>query len=514
MSSFFLMKTLSNLLIILAIVSFTLPLQISSQTSTPTSRTVTQETPPPPPVLASSDRWHSLISPYGGAIKGELLIVGNIEINHKFQDLDKTFSLTYTIITSDGNNNWSYKVAANAGHNWYGPLDVSPMVAYDVSQKVPQDGDLMFAGCLRSDGTPTGVFKDNKVSGVVVELGKTTVCTFDNNIGLTLANTLPEEVLQVAKTKEASNIIKSASIVGLLSGFSSVLSAIISYSSISDLILKLLRFFYAILIFFGIRKKSFPWGVAYDSATKQPLDPAYITLKDQQGREVAHAITDLDGRYGFSVPPGKYTIEAKKTNYEFPSKLVANRMEDEIYKDLYFGGSLEAAKGSITKNIPLDPLKFDWNEFAKRSKGFMKFYSRWSLASKKIFDFLFVVGFLFSVGAYFVNPEPYNTVILMMYLVLLLLRVLGLKSRTLGYIIDKGTRAPLSFALMKIVTPENVQVSSKVADQYGRYYCLVPRGKYHVIIDKRNEDGTYSSVYLSPIIDASRNGIIKKKFEV
>jgi hypothetical protein len=70
----------------------------------------------------------------------------------------------------------------------------------------------------------------------------------------------------------------------------------------------------------GLRKKRRPWGTVYDSVTKRPLDPAYVTLIDTEtGKSVASAITDLDGRYGFLVAPGKYRITTQKTNYEFPS---------------------------------------------------------------------------------------------------------------------------------------------------------------------------------------------------
>jgi hypothetical protein len=53
-----------------------------------------------------------------------------------------------------------------------------------------------------------------------------------------------------------------------------------------------------------------------------------------------------------------------------------------------------------------------------------------------------------------------------------------------------------------------------VADKYGRYYCLVPKGKYYVKIEKKNADASYTLVHTSAIIDASKNGIIKKKFLV
>jgi hypothetical protein len=44
--------------------------------------------------------------------------------------------------------------------------------------------------------------------------------------------------------------------------------------------------------------------------------------------------------------------------------------------------------------------------------------------------------------------------------------------------------------------------------------CLVPKGKYYVKIEKKNDDGSYSLIYTSNIVSAVKDGIIKKKFVV
>ena len=122
-----------------------------------------------------------------------------------------------------------------------------------------------------------------------------------------------------------------------------------------------------------------PWGTVYDSITKQPLDPAYVTLIDQNGKKIASAITDLDGRYGFLTETGTYRIEANKTHYIFPSKKLAGRTQDELYANLYFGElfDVRSRNEAVIRNIPLDPINFDWNEFAKRDKKLMKYYSKY-----------------------------------------------------------------------------------------------------------------------------------------
>jgi hypothetical protein len=328
------------------------------------------------------------------------------------------------------------------------------------------------------------------------------------------------ETKKAINTPQGSAVTKTVSTAGLAVTTVATAAPLFSVSFL-ELFSIPIRLFSLVLTALGIRKRTVPWGVAYDSVTKRPLDPAYIVLKNLRGEDVSMATTDLDGRYGFLAPPGIYRIEAHKTNYTFPSKNLAGRNEDELHSNLYFGGNIEilAGGGAIIKNIPLDPIKFDWNEFAKKNKNLMKFYSKWDVILRKIYDFSFVIGFLVALVAFIFAPYPFNTIVAVLYLFLLLLRVLGLKPKTYGYVSEKTTGIPLSFAIIRVFLPApdgglGKEIASKPADQYGRYYCLVPPGKYYVKIEKKQEDGSYFPVYTSQIIDSTRRGIIREKFSI
>ena len=98
---------------------------------------------------------------------------------------------------------------------------------------------------------------------------------------------------------------------------------------------------------------------------------------------------------------------------------------------------------------------------------------------------------------------------------MLILRVFGFKPKPCGRIIDKATGIPLSFAIIRVILSDsNVEITSKSADKYGKYYCLVPPGKYRIKIEKKNQDGSYSLAYTSKIIDVSHKGIIKENFDI
>jgi len=329
---------------------------------------------------------------------------------------------------------------------------------------------------------------------------------------------IPPKISEFVRTPEGSVVTKIITTTGVATGIVVTTSVIVfSPLSIFELFLLPTRLFGFLIGVFGFRRKRVPWGVVYDSVTKQPLDPAYVVLKDSQGKEVSTAITDLDGRYGFLVDLGVYNMIANKTHYIFPSQKLAGRTRDELYEYLYFGDKIEikSTGEAITRNIPMDPVKFDWNEFAKMDKKLMRFYSKWDLFITKISDIFFVVGFIISVIAYFSAPYPYNTIIMGLYLFLLILRILGLRPRSFGYVIEKATNNPLSFAIIRIFLADSEkEVSHRITDRYGRYLCLLPAGRYYLKIEKKNDDGSYSLVHLSSVINVSKKGIIKEVFRV
>ena len=323
-------------------------------------------------------------------------------------------------------------------------------------------------------------------------------------------------VTRTINTPQGSAITKTVSTTGVAVAAAVAVGSLFPFS-LFELLMLPLRLFGLVLVGLGLRKRGASWGVVYDSVTKQPLDPAYIVLKDANGKEISSAVTDLDGRFGFLVEPGVYRMDAHKSNYNFPSQKLAGRTHDELYSDLYFGEDIIIKKSgeTILKNIPLDPIKFDWNEFAKKNKNLMKFYSKWDVVLRKIYDFVFYIGLVVAVIAFIFAPYPYNLVIMLLYLALLLLRIFGLKPKTYGYIVDKATEVPLSFPIVRVVESDsNKEIASKSADRYGKYYCLVPPGKYYVKIEKKNEDGSYSLAYTSPTIDVSHKGIIKERFKI
>jgi hypothetical protein len=245
--------------------------------------------------------------------------------------------------------------------------------------------------------------------------------------------------------------------------------------------------------FFGIRKKNRPWGTVYDAVTKQPLDPAYVTLMDAQtGEEVVSMITDLDGRYGFIVKPGVYNLVASKTNYVFPSKKLTNKDSDELYNDLYFGTQIIITKEGdvINKNIPLDPVNFDWNEFAKRDQNLNVYFKKKDLWIARFSKIMFPIGFVVSFIALLAAPRPYNYGITGLYVFALISKKFLFRPKPKVKIKYLNGR-PASFSIIRFMTSSGQEVAHKVADINGEVFCLITDGMYKMSIEIKNLDGTY-----------------------
>ncbi|MCF7831443.1 MAG: hypothetical protein K9M36_00970 [Candidatus Pacebacteria bacterium] len=294
-----------------------------------------------------------------------------------------------------------------------------------------------------------------------------------------------------------------------------LISTVALASGLAGMIPSFLRIWNILLSFLGIRRRYKPWGVVFDSATKQPLDPAYVSLLDASGKEVASSITDLDGRFGFPVAPGLYTITVGKTHYTFPSLKLSGRTTDELYPNLYFGEPISVTEQGqvITKNIPMDAEGVDWNEQAKKEMKVANFFKKHDALLIRVINILYVVGFVTSLLAFFSSQSIFNGIIVGLYIVMLFLYIVGLHPKPHGILTDSAGY-PLSFAIMRIFNARlQKEVAHKVSDADGKYYCLVQKGEYYVTIERKNADGTYAHVYTSQPFKATK-GVINQNFTV
>ena len=305
-------------------------------------------------------------------------------------------------------------------------------------------------------------------------------------------------------------ITETGTSIGLLAGFGQMLPLDIS---LSDLYLKLMQFLGSLFGLFGIRKRK-PWGTVYDSVTKRPLDPAVVTAF-QGGKEVQDAITDLDGRYALLLPAASYTLQVGKSNYAFPSTKMVGKINDLFYNNLYFGGEIETREGDlITRDIPMDPVAFDWNEFAKNKIGLYNSFLRRELLRTIVFKIIFLFGVSCSLVSAYFNPTAYNYLILGAYVIIYgLQKFVALRHRP-SMLTDHKTGEPLSFAIVHLYGAKtHVEHKRVIADEVGRFFMLVSPGTYYLVIDIRQPAGWYHSIKQTGTIYLP-HGILPSKVRV
>lgn len=288
-------------------------------------------------------------------------------------------------------------------------------------------------------------------------------------------------------------IVVSLNAVAIVVRFGYVLlSGIRTTADVPLLILRNLSTFFT--LGFIRRRKNEKWGTVYDSKTLRPLDPAVVTLFDESGKVVKTQITDLDGRFGFFVQPGIYSLTAQKGHHSFPAH--TDPVLDPLYQEHYYGAPIVMTEaGTLIKDIPLDPTDFDWNEQEKYKKGLYRFYSRLDRPLAYASLLLTIAGAVFAVVSVVVDPEPFNYFLLAIYTIVGLYYLVVGAPRLYGRV-NYATQS-IPNALIRARLPGNTSGGPHtVTDHLGRYYLLLPPGEmFNVSVEQKLPDDTYSTVW-------------------
>lgn len=298
---------------------------------------------------------------------------------------------------------------------------------------------------------------------------------------------------------------------GVLVGGAQLLAVGTQAKSMLDFYLIFMRAIGALLGWLGFKKKTKPWGTVYDAITKRPIDPAYVVVERVGGKEAATAITDIDGRYGFFLPAGSYRLKVGKTHYEFPSKKLAGQERDELYGDLYFGETVQTSgEDVVNRNVPLDPVGFDWNEFAKSKADFFRIHSKKELIRARIGKGVYALGFAMAAWGGATNPGVLNFFILAIYLGILSLQLFWQVRYPVVAVKRQGTNEPVPFAIIRFYFADlNTEVKHVVTDEMGRFYALLRPGTYYYTVEEKMPDESYSKIYQSPPIYLKRGVILE-----
>lgn len=207
------------------------------------------------------------------------------------------------------------------------------------------------------------------------------------------------------------------------------------------------------------RKKQKTWGIVYDSESNEPI--AFTSVRLYQGETfIQEQITNLDGKYGFAVGKGKYTIKVDNPDFTVFEKEVEVTEEGRLAIDIGLNRQRKATK------------------------------SNWDVARQRIRENLgrlntaiVIGGFIFSIVATIISPEWINFLIVGFYVVqfIILIALKYMRRRTWGYVYDSKSKHRLRGVFVRVFDKdENRQVDVQMTDDAGRYGFNLESGIYRI----------------------------------
>ena len=172
---------------------------------------------------------------------------------------------------------------------------------------------------------------------------------------------------------------------------------------------------------------------------------------------------------------------------------------------------LQKARQWLEAEKPL--READWNQEEKKRMG-VGYISGVSVTVAIISDILLYVGFIVTAIFLLAKPTTWGFIFLGIYAIVFFFRALGIKPRAYGRIHQDSNNSSLAYAIIRVFSTQlRREVAHAVLDIRGRYFCLVPKGEYYLVIERKISDEQYQPIFTSDSIFAS-NGIINKSFDL
>jgi hypothetical protein len=155
------------------------------------------------------------------------------------------------------------------------------------------------------------------------------------------------------------------------------------------------------------RRKKY-WGIVFDVNDSKVIPFVIVELRDSTGNLIDRTVTDLEGRYGLnSNLAGLYSLSVKAAGYQMYSREITLSKNEEIIEDV--------------------PLVKDNSTQLTAIKQFL-YYRKNELFTftRRIYSFLVILGFIFTVYATIVSPILFNYILLGVYVIMLGLQLIRL----------------------------------------------------------------------------------------
>jgi len=234
--------------------------------------------------------------------------------------------------------------------------------------------------------------------------------------------------------------------------------------------------------FFGfgnLAKRNQPYGIVYDSVTKEPINMAVIRVSDLAGRLIKTIVSDIYGIFDLTLPTGNYKFDTRANSYIFPSEIL-HSTEDLPYKNLYFGTVINHTSNKLLNlSIPLDKedtelLKESWTSIKSILASIIR-----------ILSFLFFLfGLITTVYALRNNPTTWTWIVFGLYILILGIYIfmsIGVR-RNWGYVKNTNRETVSGIEIGLIEKEFGTLYAKRVTDDKGRYRFIVPSGKYELVL--------------------------------
>ena len=247
-----------------------------------------------------------------------------------------------------------------------------------------------------------------------------------------------------------------------------------------------IRFFFSFFIARKGPKKDF-WGLVYNSKNSSPIAFAVIRVVSLiDNKIIKTTVSDLDGRYGFILDPGKYKLQVEHQDFHFPvtdSTAFVLQNDNQIYR-----GSEIEIKGvtNVNFNIPMEAKEY------KRGFSLKKLRKMWlNSGIVKLTQNMYFIYTLFVINVLMVLDQFYwlflaSSIYYGIFVIIHLVNYFRKPSRTWGVVIDSKTNKPVPFAFVKVFNKKDDSlVDSKITDINGRFQFYPADGDYSILVQAK-----------------------------
>jgi hypothetical protein len=232
------------------------------------------------------------------------------------------------------------------------------------------------------------------------------------------------------------------------------------------------------------------WGFVYDSISKRPLKDVVLRIfTEPSGRLKSSVRSNVNGGFGFILPPGKYSLVAYLMGYAFPSKLIIGNTDGK-FLSVYKGGSLDVAgdgqqKAQVNINVPLD--RATMNSFDVIRVRTLATISRFFRAIRLP---LMILGTIAATCLLVKDHGTVDYIIGALYVVLWVVEIKNmLKKRAYGMVRDTAGN-PLSMALIRVLDSRGRLKFTAATGEDGKFQLFLDPGVYRLDVSR----GGYRSI--------------------